>query len=441
MSPDFSPRNFLLGLMQAALDAAQPARVLPPHLPKATDLAPGGRLIVLGAGKAAAAMARTVEAQWDGPSGSLCGLVVTRRGQGLPCRHIEVVEAAHPVPDGAGEQAARRLLALAEGAGAADLVLVLISGGGSALLGLPAPGISLADKQALTRQLLASGAPIQDINCVRKHLSAIKGGRLALAAWPARVLTLAISDVPGDDPAVIASGPTVADPSTLADARAVIARYQLSVSPAVQGCLADPGAETPKPGDGRLAGNTYRLVATPRQMLEAAAAAARLQGVTPLILGDALEGEARESGRVLAGIARSVAAWGSPLAPPCVLLSGGETTVTLGAGGAPAGVPGGRGGRNSEWLLGLAQGLAGVAGVWALAVDTDGIDGTEDNAGAWVAPDTLSRARALGRLVDQDLASHDAWGFFNALGDLVVTGPTHTNVNDFRAILVLPPAG
>jgi len=421
------PREFLRSLLGAALDAADPAKVLPPHLPPK----PKGRTIVIGAGKAAAKMAKAVEDHWPG---ALTGLVVTRYGHNVPCRHIEVVEAAHPVPDAAGENAARRMLALVEGLGAEDLVLCLISGGASALLALPAPGITLADKQALTRDLLRCGATITEINCVRKHLSAIKGGRLAAAASPARVVTFAISDVPGDDPAVIGSGPTVPDRSTFAEARQILAKYELTPPPSVAAHLASSTDETPKPGDPRLAGARYEMIATPRMALKAAAAAARASGVTPLILGDAIEGEAREVALIQAALAQQVAAGqrlasGDALALPAVLLSGGETTVTVRGKG--------RGGRNAEFLLALALALDGAAGIHALAADTDGIDGTESNAGAIIAPDTLTRAQGIGRDLAADLAHNDAWGAFDALGDLLITGPTFTNVNDFRAILVL----
>ena len=423
-----TPRALLRQLFEVAIAAADPARCLPPHLPTPAELGTG-RLVVVGAGKAAAAMARAVEDHWAGAPEQLSGLVVTRYGHGVPCRRIEVVEAAHPVPDAAGEGAARRILDRVRGLGPQDVVLALISGGGSALLAAPAEGIDLAGKRALTHALLRSGATIGEMNCLRKHLSAIKGGRLALAAWPARVLTLAISDVPGDDPAVIASGPTVADPTTCGEALAIAERYRLDLPTAWRQRLADGSLETPKPGDPRLANCEFRLIASPRQMLEAAAAAARRAGITPLILGDAIEGEALEVAKVMAAMARSAAAHGNPAPPPCVLLSGGETTVTLGD-------TRGRGGRNSEFLLALALALAGAPGIHALAADTDGVDGSEDNAGAFVTPDTLARARAKGLNASGMLAAHDAWGFFHGLDDLLLTGPTRTNVNDFRALLV-----
>jgi len=416
-----APRDLLRRLFDAAIAAADPALCVPQNLPPDD----GGRLIVIGAGKASAAMARAVEQHWSGP---LDGLVVTRYGHGVPCERIEIVEAAHPVPDAAGEAAAARILEKLTGLSAGDRVLALISGGGSALLAAPAAGLTLAEKRALTSALLKSGASIGEINCVRKHLSAIKGGRLAIAAWPASVLTLAISDVPGDDPAVIASGPTVADPTTCAEALQVLDFYSIAIPPELRQRLESAELETPKPGDPRLGRSEFRLVASPRQMLEAAAAEALLLGIMPLILGDAIEGEAREVGKVMAGIAQSSARHGFPARKPCVLLSGGETTVTVKGNG--------RGGRNTEFLLGLALALDSAAGIHALAADTDGIDGSEDNAGAFVSPDTLARARAAGLDPRAHLAGNDAWGFFAGLDDLLVTGPTRTNVNDFRAILV-----
>lgn len=414
------PRGLLRRLFDAARAAADPLLCVPPHLPAP----PAGRTVVVGAGKAAAAMAKAVEEHWPGP---LSGLVVTRYGHGVPCRRIEVVEASHPVPDEAGQRAAARILEIVTGLGPDDLVLCLISGGGSALLSLPAPGISLADKQAVNKALLKSGADIAEMNCVRKHLSAIKGGRLAAAAWPARLVSLLISDVPGDDPSVIASGPTVADPTTLADARSVLARYGIDPPAAVAARLAGTD-ETPKPGDPRLARSETILVARPQESLEAAARVAREAGITPVILGDSIEGEAREVAQVMAGIARQVSRHGQPVPPPAVLLSGGETTVTVRGSG--------RGGRNAEFLLALAVALRGHPGIHALAADTDGIDGTEDNAGCLLGPDSLARAEALGIDAKARLAENDGYGFFSALGDLVVTGPTLTNVNDFRAILV-----
>lgn len=411
-----SPRDILRRLFDAAIAAADPARCVPPQLPPDD----GGRLIVIGAGKASAAMARAVETHWSGP---LDGLVVTRYGHGVPCERIEIVEAAHPVPDAAGEAAAQRILQTVQGLQAGDRVLALISGGGSALLAAPAADVTLAEKRALTSALLRCGAAIGEINCVRKHLSAIKGGRLAAAAWPAPVLTLAISDVPGDDPAVIASGPTVADPTTGAEALAILDRYGIAIDASLRHRLAAGELETPKPGDARLAKSEFRLIASPRQMLAAAAEEARRLGIAPVILGDAIEGEARAVAGAMA--AQVLAHRGQR---PCVLLSGGETTVTVRGDG--------RGGRNTEFLLALAQALGGAPGIHALAADTDGIDGSEDNAGAFVGPDSLPRARALGLDPAALLAANDAWAFFAGLGDLLVTGPTRTNVNDFRAILL-----
>src|SRR5690625_3838839 len=421
MTPE-EARTFLQENFKAGLAAVDPARVVPPALPEA----PPGRTLVVGAGKAAGAMARAVEQAWPGP---LEGLVVTRYGHGVTTEHIEVVEAAHPVPDAAGRAAAERMLQLARELGPDDLLLCLISGGGSALLALPQAGLSLEDKQSVNRALLASGAAIGEMNCLRKHLSAIKGGRLAAAAAPARVVTLAISDVPGDGPEVIASGPTVPDPTTFDDARAVLQKYRIEPPAPVARLLAEAEEETPKPGDPRLANSSFQLVARPQDMLEAAAAFARQAGITPLILGDALEGEAREVARVVAAMARQVRLHGQPLPAPCLLLSGGETTVTLRGRG--------RGGRNSEFQLALAIALAGQKDTYALACDSDGIDGSEDNAGALVAPDSLERAEALGLSPKQALADNDAYGFFSTLGDLVITGPTLTNVNDYRGLLVL----
>jgi len=415
------PRALLRQMFDAAIAAAQPACCVPPHLPERR----GGRLIVVGAGKASAAMARAVEDHWIGP---FEGLVVTRSGYAVPCARIEIVEAAHPVPDAAGLAAATRILEKVSDLTADDTVLCLISGGGSALMPLPLAGITLADKQAIGRALLKSGASIREINCVRRHLSAIKGGRLAAASYPARVVTLLISDVPGDDPCDIASGPTVADPSTCADALSVLRRYDIAIPDAVRTLLESGRGESIKPDDPRLAGVVTTLVATPQGALEAAAAVARAAGVTPCILGDSIEGEAREVGRVMAGLARQVARRGQPFARPCVLLSGGETTVTVRGAGC--------GGRNVEFLLSLGLALAGEAGVHALAGDTDGVDGMVDIAGAYLAPDTLQRARALGLRPQASLDANDGHGFFGALGDAVVTGPTLTNVNDFRAILI-----
>jgi len=433
--PQTHPREFLLHLYQAAVRRALPLYNTAAYLPRP----PKGRTVVIGAGKAAGAMAQAVEALWpaDAP---LSGVVVTRyhhtppRPAGLPSR-IEVLEASHPVPDAAGLAAAQRILQAVQGLTADDLVLCLISGGGSALLTLPAEGLTLEDKQRINRDLLASGANIGEMNCVRKHLSRIKGGRLAAACAPAQVVTLTISDVPGDDPSVIASGPTVPDATTCGDALAILQRYGIEVPDAVRMALQQGTLETPKPGSSVFAGHALHMIATPRQSLEAAAQAARAAGLAAYILSDEMEGESREVGKVHAALARAVARHGQPFAKPCVILSGGETTVTV----RPQlpGQPRGRGGRAGEFCLGLALALQGQAGVWALAADTDGIDGMEDNAGAWVAPDTLVRAQAMGLRLEQYLDRNDAYGYFQALGDLVVTGPTHTNVNDFRALLVL----
>ena len=463
-SPDYDPRALLRSLFAAAVAAADPARLLPGRLPPP----PAGRTVVVGAGKAAAAMAAAVEREWSGP---LEGLVVTRYGHGVPCTRIEVVEAAHPVPDAAGREAAGRVLALAKSLSADDLLICLISGGGSALLALPAAGVTLDDKQSVNRALLRSGATIAEMNCVRKHLSAIKGGRLAAAAHPARVVTYLISDVPGDDPSVIASGPTVPDPTTFSEALDVLARHGIAGPGAVLAYLRagaaaaaragdsatrpDPGdapAETPRPGDPAFANDDLVMLATAADALAAAAGCARAADITPLLLGDDLQGEARELGGAHAALAiacarggetalvalrEAVARGAAHLADPVffvpqaplVLLSGGETTVTVSGWG--------RGGRCSEYLLGLALALDGHPAVSALAADTDGIDGSEDNAGALVTADTLMRARKAGKDPIASLAANDAFGLFAVLGDLVFTGPTRTNVDDFRAILVL----
>ena len=416
------PQAFLRELFNAAVDAAHPRQILADHLPADRS----GRAIVIGAGKAAAAMAETIEAAWEG---EISGLVVTRYGHGADCRKIEVVEAAHPVPDDAGERVARRVLEMVSNLEESDRVIFLLSGGGSSLLALPADGISLADKQAINKALLRSGAHIGEMNCVRKHLSAIKGGRLAKACWPASVYTYAISDVPGDEATVIASGPTVADPTTSAQALEILARYNIEIPANVRQWLEDPRSETLKADDPCLSRSHFKLIATPQQSLEAAAVKARAAGVSPLILGD-LEGEAREVAKVHAGIARQIAQHGQPLAAPCVILSGGETTVTVRGEG--------RGGRNAEFLLSLTENLKGQPGVYALAGDTDGIDGSEDNAGALMTPDTYARAEALGLSAANELADNNGYGYFQALDALLMTGPTRTNVNDFRAILVLP---
>ncbi|MFO1244863.1 MAG: glycerate kinase [Ramlibacter sp.] len=463
--PATQPRQFLEQLYGAAVRRALPLHNTAAFLPPP----PKGRTVVIGAGKAGGSMAQAVEALWpaDAP---LSGLVVTRyhhtppreaafralppRPGGYPQR-IELVEASHPVPDAAGLAASQRIMALVQGLTADDLVLCLISGGGSALLTLPADGLTLQDKQRINQALLNSGANIGEMNCVRKHLSSIKGGRLAAACAPARVVTLTISDVPGDDPSVIASGPTVPDATTCADALAILQRYGIEVPPAVQQALEAGTLETPKPGDAAFNGHAVHLIATPQQSLEAAAALARSAGLAAHILSDEMEGESREVGKVHAALARAVARGTGAWRKPCVILSGGETTVTVrkqaegvarGRGEGSETRPGrgegsetrpGRGGRAGEFCLGLAQALRGQLGVWALAADTDGIDGMEDNAGAFVAPDTLARAQAQGLKVASFLDRNDAYGYFSALDDLVVTGPTHTNVNDFRALLIL----
>ena len=433
---DRAARELLRVLFDAALAAADPALAILPHLPKPV----AGRTVVVGAGKASAAMARAFEESWlaKQAGGPLDGLVVTRHGHAVACECIRIVEAGHPVPDKAGQQAARDILALAQGLGAEDQLVCLVSGGGSALLTLPASGLTLADKQAVTQALLRSGATIGEINTVRKHLSAIKGGRLAAAAAPARVVTLAISDVPGDDPAVIASGPTVPDPTTFADARAVLAKYGITEPQALVAHLDAAVDETPKPGDPVFAKTCFELIASPQQALDAAAEAALARKVTPVVLSDRIEGEARDIAVMHAALAVQLRAGRfrvghEIVTAPAVLLSGGETTVTVQGQG--------RGGRNSEFLLALATALAkdpaGSSGIYALACDTDGIDGTEDNAGAIVYPNTAARAASRGIGIKEVLAGNDSYGFFAALGDLVVTGPTLTNVNDFRAILVV----
>jgi hydroxypyruvate reductase len=429
------PRAFLRSLYDATVQRALPAHNTAAFLPVPPDpTGPRqGRTLVLGAGKAGGAMAAAVDTLWPAAA-PLSGLVVTRYDHvppGYRARpgRIEVVEAAHPVPDAAGQAAAQRFVELTRGLTAHDLVLCLVSGGGSALLSLPAPGLTLADKQAVNKALLASGAAIDEMNCVRKHLSAIKGGRLAAMCRPARLVTLLISDVPGDAPEVIGSGPTVPDASTCADALAILRRYGIELPPAARAGLESGAFETPKPGDAVFAGNQVHLIATPQQSLEAAAAAARAAGVAAHILSDEIEGESREVGKVHAALARAVARRGEPFARPCVMLSGGETTVTVRN-------KGGRGGRATEFLLGCAVALQGEPGVHVLAADTDGIDGNEDNAGAIVTPGTLARAAAMGLKAADFLDRNDAYNFFKPLGDLVVPGPTFTNVNDFRALYV-----
>jgi glycerate 2-kinase len=416
-------RQFLSDLYASAVDAVQAAKCVPPWLPSPPT---HGRTLVIGAGKAAAAMAQTVEAHW---SGALSGMVVTRHGHGARCQQIDVIEAAHPVPDEAGRNAAARMLHMVQGLTADDLVLCLISGGGSSLLALPLEGITLQEKQAINKALLASGATIAEMNCVRKHLSAIEGGRLAIACAPARLVTLIISDVPGDDPSIVASGPTLPDPGTCAQALALLRKYRIAIPAELQQMLECGSAETPKPGDARFADHEHHVIAIAQHALEAAAATARAAGITPYILSDGIEGEARDVALVHAAIARQVVARGQPFTRPCVLISGGETTVTLRGSG--------RGGRNAEFLLSLAVALDGAASIHAIACDTDGIDGSEDNAGALLDPDSLARAASLGLDARAMLDNNDGYGFFSALGDLVVSGPTRTNVNDFRALLIL----
>lgn len=408
-------------VFDVAVASADPAAATVRNLPEK----PRGRCVVVGAGKASAAMAAALDAAWQDVD--LSGVVVTKYGHAVPAGRIRIIEASHPVPDAMSAAAATSILAAVAGLGPDDLVIALISGGGSALMALPAGGMSLADKQAVNQALLNSGATIHEMNAVRKHLSAIKGGRLALAARPARLVTLVISDVPGDDPAVIASGPTVPDDTTFAEVESIVARYGLDLPPTAREAL-KTGTETPKSGELE---SDVRVIAAPSIALAAAAEAARLAGVSPLILGDAIEGEAREVGTVMAGIARSVRHHGQPIARPALILSGGETTVTIGKG------PAGRGGRNMEFLLGFAVAAAGEPGIWAFAGDSDGIDGSEDAAGAIATPDSLSRGQAAGLDARNHLAGHDSYSFFSGIGDLVVTGPTLTNVNDIRAVLVV----
>ena len=421
MTTTTDPRELLQQMFAAAIEAAQPTHCIPPHLPEA----PRGRLIVIGAGKASAAMARAVEDNWPG---ELSGLVVTRYGYGVPCERIEIIEAAHPVPDAAGLGAAVRIRELVSDLNADDTVLCLISGGGSSLLALPLAGITLEDKQAVSRALLKSGASISEMNCVRRHLSAIKGGRLAAVCHPAKVVTLLISDVPGDNPCDIASGPTVGDPTSCDDALAIVRRYGIELPAKVREVLESGGGESVKPNDPLLAGIDTRMIATPQMALEAAARVAAQSGYIAHILGDSIEGEARDVGKVMAGMTLQVVRQGQPFKAPCILLSGGESTVTVRGNG--------RGGRNVEFLLALGVALEGQAGVHALAGDTDGVDGLEEIAGAYLAPDTLQRAWALGIRPKDSLDNNDGHGFFSALGDSIVTGPTLTNVNDFRAILI-----
>lgn len=418
---DTQARQLLRDMFEAAIAAAMPSHCLPGFLPGK----PKGRLLVIGAGKASAAMAQALEACWDGP---LSGLVVTRYGYGAACKQIEIVEAAHPVPDQAGLTAARRLMQMVQGLTADDLVLCLISGGGSSLIPLPLDGITLEEKQQVNRQLLKSGATIGEMNCVRRHLSAIKGGRLALACYPAKLVNLLISDVPGDDPADVASGPTVPDVTTCADALEIIGRYKLALPEHILALLRSGSAESPKPGSHSFPAIETHFIGTPQMALEAAAKVARAHGLAAYILGDGIEGEARDVGKMHAGIAKQITRRGQPFVAPCVLLSGGETTVTLHGHG--------RGGRNVEFLLSLGLALQAQAGVYALAGDTDGVDGQEEIAGAMLTPDSIARAWAAGLSPMVSLVNNDGHGFFQTLGDSVITGPTLTNVNDFRAILV-----
>ncbi len=419
-----APEQLLRKMFDAAVEAAMPRTCVPPYLPQSSNITKG-KLVVIGAGKASAAMARAVEDNWDG---DLEGLVVTRYDYGVACDKIEIIEAAHPVPDNAGLDAARRIKEIAEGLGQDDTLLCLISGGGSALLSMPAAGMSFADKQSTNTALLRCGATISEMNCVRKHLSAIKGGRLAIAAWPARVITLLISDVPGDDPSVIASGPTVADDTSYDDARTILADYNIDLPDSVRQTLENAADETPGSDDARLTNNLTQLVALPQASLEAAAKIALAGGYEPVILGDAIEGIASDVAREHAALALRRQVEGTRLA----LISGGETTVIVRGPG--------RGGRNSEYMLAMAEALRGAPGICALACDTDGIDGTENNAGAIIKPDTLERAANVGTSPQDALEKNDSYGFFETIGDLVVCGPTYTNVNDFRVILIDPIA-
>ena len=414
--------EFLQVLFQKAVEAAHPEHRLQQHLPRDRQ----GRAIVIGAGKASASMAAAFEAAWEGP---VSGLVVTPYGHGVPCEHIEVVEASHPIPDAASQQSASRILDMVTRLTEDDTVIFLLSGGGSSLLALPAPGVTLEQKQQISAALLKSGATIHEINCVRKHLSAIKGGRLALACQPAKLLTFAISDVAGDDPTVIASGPSVADPTTRDQALGILRRHQIDMPTEVEAWLNSPESETPKAVDLPPSTTPYTVIATPHDALDAAAAYAQSRGVMPLVLGDTMEGESREVAKVHAAIAQSITKTGEPIKPSCIILSGGETTVTVTGNG--------RGGRNTEFLMSLARSLKGQAGIYALAADTDGIDGSEDNAGAILAPEDFQRAIALGLDLDAMLANNDGYAYFQALDRLLITGPTRTNVNDLRAVLVL----
>ena len=420
---DPDPRTLLTELFYVAVATAQPTRVLADFLPENRAQS----ALVIGAGKAACSMASCLEQHWSGP---LRGLVVTAYGHSQPLQRIEVIEAGHPVPDAMGERAAKRILALVANLDADDLVICLISGGGSSLLALPATGISLADKQGINRALLKSGATIDEINRVRKHLSAIKGGRLGLACTPARLLTLAVSDVPGNDSATIASGPTAADPSTSSEALSILHKYRIPIPETIAAWLKNPDSETPKPGDSRLSNHDYRIIASAGQSLEAAARQAQQAGFNTLLLGDDITGESRDVARKHAALALTIAKGNGPVSPPCVILSGGETVVTVRGNG--------KGGRNGEYLLALANTLRGASGIYALAADTDGIDGTGDNAGAILSPETWQRARERGWDISKELENNNCYPLFRDMGDLLITGPTRTNVNDFRAILIMP---
>lgn len=423
-----SAEALLRDMFDAAVAAANPDLVVPPHLPEK----PQGRVIILGAGKASAAMAKAAEDKILQSWGLVpSGLVVTQYGAAVSCQHIEIVEANHPVPDANGMDASERILAIAESAGENDLVLFLVSGGGSSLLPLPGKGLTLDDKQAINKALLKSGAAIHEMNVVRKHLSAIKGGRLAAAAYPARLVTLGISDVPGDDFGTIASGPTIADPSTVADAIDILGRYKISLPQHIAKFLEQEGAETPDPSSVCFSNSQSTLVAKPQASLEAAADVAKRAGYTPLILGDAIEGEAQDVGLVMAGIAKQVRNYGQPAQPPLALISGGETTVSVNG-------PAGRGGRNTAFLLSFANAADDMPGVSALACDTDGIDGTQDNAGALYLPGDIALGHQTGRRAIDDLSGFDSYSFFEAINRLVMTGPTLTNVNDLRVILIDP---
>jgi glycerate 2-kinase len=426
MTPPFtndSATRLLSAMFDAAVASAQPELRVPQFLPTTP---PKGRLIVIGAGKASAAMARAVEMHWPG---DLSGIVVTRYGYEEPCQRITILSAAHPVPDAAGHEAAQRIVNCVSDLTPDDLVLCLISGGASSLLPLPAEGLTLDDKQRINKDLLRSGATIREMNCVRRHLSGIKGGRLAAACYPAQVINLLISDVPGDDPADIGSGPTVGDATTCADALTIIDRYKITIPDAIRERLRDGGLESVKPGDQRLARVTTHMIAAPYQSLQAAADISLRAGIATYILGDAIEGEAKDVGTAFAGLARQIAAHNAPFQKPCILLSGGETTVTVRGHG--------KGGRNVEFLLALGIALQGAAGVYALAADTDGVDGLEEIAGAVWTPDTQNRAWSLNLSAREALDNNDAHTFFGKLDQSLVTGPTKTNVNDFRAILIV----